>query len=127
MFLIVLVFGEYFIVTKQVSNIVQMKTEVFTKNNLKSTMFQNRSMLKKYKKIHIKQTKIREYISYLLSFKLKKAEKLSKINLKDNILKAEFINVNGSTLNRLNGLLKSKKLNFKADMRNSKVYVEIIL
>lgn len=126
-FLIVLVFGEYFIVTKQISKIEQMKTEVFTKHNLKSTMFQNKSMLKRYKKIHLKQTKIREYISYLLSFKLKKGEKLSKINLKDNVLKVEFINANGSTLNRLNGLLKSKKLNFKADMRNSKVYVEIIL
>ena len=48
-------------------------------------------------------------------------------NLKDDVIKAEFIGVNSSTLNRLKNFLKSKELNFKADMRNSKVYLEIVL
>jgi hypothetical protein len=123
----VLIFAQYFITMQKVSKLQQMRTDVFRKYNLKSTMLQNKSVLKKYKKTHLEQTKIREYISYILSFKLKSKEKLSKINLKDDVIKAEFIGVNSSTLNRLKNFLKSKKLNFKADMRNSKVYLEIVL
>jgi hypothetical protein len=122
-----LVFMQYFITSQKVSKIELMKSEVFAKYNLKSTMFQNKSMLKKYKKIHQRQTKIREYISYILSFKLTSKEKLFKIALKDDAIKAEFSHVSTSTLSRLNNYLKSKKVRFNINMKNSKVYLEMIL
>ncbi len=123
----VLLLVEYFIVKAQVDKIENLKTKVFVKYNLKSTMFQNKSMLKKYKNIHTRQTKIREYISYILSFNLKQKEKLSKITLKQDSIKIEFINSSNSTLSRIENILKSKKLKFKIDLQNNKIALEMML
>jgi L-rhamnose isomerase len=46
---------------------------------------------------------------------------------KDDAIKAEFSHVRTSTLSRLNNYLKSKKVRFNINMKNSKVYLEMIL
>jgi len=122
-----LVFGEYIITTQKIAEISKLKDDVFEKYSLKPTMLQNRSMLKKYAGIHAKQTKIREYTSYLLSLRLQSRVKLSKLMLKNEILIAEFSNASRSTLSQIQKSLKSKKVKFKIENRDSKVYLEMIL
>jgi len=122
-----LVFGEYFITVQKTAQISELKDKVFEKYKLKQTTLQNRSMLKKYKNIHERQTKIREYISYILSLKLQGREKLSKLSLSNTTLNAEFSDASKATASRIKKRLKSRKVNFKADIKDSRLYLEMIL
>ena len=122
-----LIFGEYLITMQKTSEINERKNELFIKYKLKPTMLQNKSMLKKYKTIHDKQTKLREYISYLLSLKLQGKEKLSKITLKDKELNVEFNGVSKVTISHIQDFLKSKIVNFKLEMKKKTLHLEMQL
>lgn len=122
-----LIFGEYLITTQRTQKVLELKDELFTKYNLKPTMLQNRSMLKEYKNIHTRQIKIREYISYILSLKLKGKERVSKLSLKDKSLLAEFSGVSKDTYSRIQKILKSKNVKFKADLKESSLRLEMVL
>jgi hypothetical protein len=126
--LILLVLTEYFITSHKKEQIIVQKEEIFSKYNLKSTMFQNKSLLKKYKTIHSKQTNIREYLSYMLSLKLKGKEKISKIDLSEKLLVVEFIELKAITMKSIEISLKEKKLKFKLSKTSSSgLHVEISL
>ncbi|WP_324170594.1 hypothetical protein [Sulfurimonas sp.] len=125
--LLLLVFGEYLITLQKTSEVRELKDELFTKNKLKPTMLQNKSMLKKYKTIHEKQTKLREYTSYLLSLRLQGSEKLSKLTLKDKTLDAEFSGASEVTLSRIQNTLKSKKVKFTTEIKNNTLHLEMLL
>ncbi len=122
-----LVFGEYFITTQKTAQVLELKDELFAKYKLKPTMLQNKSMLKKYNNIHKRQTKIREYISYILSLNLQGKEKLSKLNIKEKTIKAEFSDASKATVSRVQKILKAKKVNFKADIQESVLHLEMAL
>lgn len=122
-----LVLGEYLITMQKTSQVLELKEELFLKYKLKPTMLQNKSMLQKYKEIHEKQTKLREYISYVLSLSLQGAEKLSKISLDDKTLNVEFTNASKATLSRLESKLKAKNLKYKAQITNDTLHLEMAL
>jgi hypothetical protein len=122
-----LVFGEYLITLQKTSEVLELKSELFAKHKLKPTMLQNKSMLKKYETIHEKQTKFREYTSYLLSLRLQGAEKLAKLTLKEKTLDAEFSGATEITLSRIQNTLKSKKVKFTTEMKNKTLHLEMLL
>jgi len=124
---IVLLFGQYFIVKNKTNNILELKDKVFERYHLKSTSFQNISMLKKYKNIHTKQTNFREYLSYILSLKFKANEKLSKITLDKGKLNVEFLGATPSTLVLVRNKLKSKEVKFKIHLKSKILYLEMVL
>lgn len=122
-----LVFGEYLITKQKTDEIRKLKDELFLKYKLKPTMLQNKSMLSKYENIHKKQTNLRAYISYLLALRLKGSEKLTNLRVEDKTLVAEFSDVSKQTISNIQKKLKSKKVNFKTQMKSKVFYVEMQL
>ena len=122
-----LLFGEYIVTQNRASDILDSKSKLFEKYHLKSTSFQNISMLKRYKKIHTRQTKFREYISYILPLKFNADEKLSKITLDKEKLNIEFSHATPLTLVVVKNKLNSKKVKFKTQLKNKTLYLEMAL
>lgn len=79
---ILLIWVELFIVKQNISKIELESSEIFAKHKLKPTMFQNKSLLKKYKSIHTNQTKLRKDFTKEL-----KNKNITKITYKNNKLK----------------------------------------
>jgi len=125
--LIIIVFVEYFITAQKTSNVVDMKDELFAKHSLKSTMMQNRALLKKYDKLHKRQTKIRESVSHILALRLSKNEKLTLLSLKNKTIVAEYSDMNKGMEAYIKKTLKSKNLKFKTkfDSKKKTLHVEI--
>jgi len=80
---ILLAWIELFILTQDIEKIQNDTSAVFVKYDLKPTMFQNKSLLKRYKTIHKNQTKLREDFKMIL-----KQKGIKKITYKNNLLKA---------------------------------------
>ncbi len=118
---------EYFTTLGKKDDVLKKKGEVFAKYNLKFTMLQNRSMLKKYNNIHKQQMKIREYTSYILGIKLKGSEKLALLALKNKNLNADFSGIQKGDYKHITNMLKSKKIDFKTTLKDDTLHVEIAL
>ncbi len=127
MVLIVLIFSEYFITLSKAQNILESKDELFVKYNLKSTMMQNKSMLKKYKTIHTKQTKLRKSMSEILSMRLTNNEKITLLDIKGNTLIVTFSGVKEKNTSRITSVLKSKNIILKSSYKNDILRLEIQL
>jgi hypothetical protein len=125
--LLVMMIVQYQITTNKTEEIFKLKERLFSDNNLKPTMLQNRSMLSKYKNIYTKQTNIRQYLSYILSINLMGAEKMSDLSLRDKMLQAIFINASKETELRINKTLNKKNISFKTEFKNDKVFLRIFL
>ncbi|MBL0687296.1 MAG: hypothetical protein JJV95_07505 [Sulfurospirillum sp.] len=125
--IIILIFGEYLITIQKTKEIVMFKDEVFSKYDLKPTILQNKSMLIEYESIHEKQTKLREYIAYMLAFKLQDKERLSKLILKNNTLTAEFINISEKTHIQIKDYFTANQMKFTLDIKDGILKVGIDL
>jgi len=125
--LIMLISAEYIITIQKIANISTETDDIFAKHNLKSTMFQNKALLKKYLSIHERQTKIRKYISHILSLNLKASEKLSLLSLKNNILEADFSDLSKLSQKNITDKLKLNAVKFKVSTSKNNWHVEIIL
>ena len=79
---ILLSWVELFIVKQDIQKIETKSSELFTKYKLKPTMFQNKALLKKYKKIHTQQTKLRADFAKEL-----RKKGIKKVAYKNKILK----------------------------------------
>ncbi len=79
---ILLTWVELFIIKQDIQKIQTQSSELFAKYKLKPTMFQNKALLKKYKKIHANQTKLRADFAKELQKK-----NIQKISYKNNKLK----------------------------------------
>jgi hypothetical protein len=123
----VLVLSEFFITTQKTAEIENAKDEIFTKYNLKSTIFQNKSMLKKYRNLHEKQSRFREYSSYILGLKLNSSERLTFIGLNDKTMKVTFSGIQKARQEYISKVLKSKKVKFKATLNDDILKMEIAL
>ena len=124
---IFLVAIELFITTQKTDKIVTLQEELFTKYKLQATMFQNKSMLKKYNKIHTKQMKLREYTSAILSFRLKGDAKLTQLILKDKRLVAYFSDINQRNKSYIQKVLTGKKIPFKSSFKKKIFHLEMAL
>jgi hypothetical protein len=90
--LVVVVSVEIFITTTKIGKIQEQKTELFTHYKLKSTMIQNRSILKKYKKIFTDQSHLREEFVKFLEQDRNKAEVIDVIEFDGSVLKMKILN-----------------------------------
>ncbi|MEA1983381.1 MAG: hypothetical protein U9N39_07545 [Campylobacterota bacterium] len=116
---------EIFITSSKKESITQAREELFSKYKLQSTMMQNRSSLSKYSKIHKRQTKFRENISYFLSLKLNKDQKISLIEYKDNLLSITLSGVDTTSAQKIEKQLNAKKLKFTKVLSDEKLKVEM--
>ena len=123
--ILLLIATEYFITSKKLAQITESKETLFAKYDIKSTMIQNRSILKKYDSIHTKQMKLRQSISYILALKLNPSQQLLKLSYKNNILEAEFSGVLKGKESRISEILKTKKVDFKSSFKDEFWHVEI--
>jgi len=123
--LISLIATEYFITAKKTADMLKLKEELFTKYNLQSTMLQNSATLKKYDSMYTTQMKIREYISYILTLKLNDKEELVHLNLKNNILQAEFSGIAEGKELHITQILRDNKVNFKSFFKDKSWHVEL--
>jgi len=122
--LLVLIATEYFITMEKASKTMTMKDNLFSQHKLKPTMFQNRAMLKKLSKKHRSQTNLRNYVGTILNMSLKKGQYLSLIEVKNRTLKVEFIGVKLGNKSRIVKELKSKKISFKATVKDELLRLE---
>ena len=127
MLMILLVTTEYFITAHKTKTILTDKDELFQLYNLKSTTFQNKAILKKYKSIHLTQTKIRDIFSKILSLRLKNDEKISFIDVKNKKVIISFVGVKQGKENRIINALKAKKLQFKKIFTKEIMKIEVSL
>ena len=127
MVLILLITTEYFITADKVSTILTAKDELFEKNSLQSTTFQNKSMLKKYKAIHQSQTNLRDIMSVILSLRLKSDEKISFIDMKSKKIIISFSGVKEGKERAIINTLKAKKLQFKKSFVKENMKIEVRL
>jgi hypothetical protein len=122
-----LIATEYFITIHKSNQITAAQEELFEKYNLKSTIFQNKSMLKKYENIHEKQSNLREYISSILAVKLKDKEELSLLNVKNNIFSADFSGIAQGDEERIIKILNENKVKFTSSFKDETWHVEMAL
>ena len=128
--LMILVIGELFITKQKTEYVEKQKSLLFSKNGLKSTMFQNKALLKKYKAINKKQTKLRKYIAHILSVRLQGSERLSLLEFKNKILNAKFSGVKKGHAISIESSLKSllsKNTKIKKVYKNEILSLEISL
>jgi hypothetical protein len=106
---VILVLGENYMIQQKVNLLDEKKESEFTRHHLKATMFENRSILKKYKTIYNTQTKLRQAMSTILSLR---GVTLKSVSRKKGKLIAEFEKLPDSIQKRLKEKLKKKKLSF---------------
>ena len=125
--LIILINIELFITSQKVDELVSLKEELFEKEKLQATMFQNKATLSKYEKIHSSQSKLRDAIASVLSLRLKSDEKLKEITLKNKNFSARFSPLSEITIKQLTKKLNENKIKFKSDKKGDSWYLEIVL
>jgi hypothetical protein len=90
-------------------------------------MFQNSASMKKYTKIYTTQTKLREYISYFLSMKLKTGQKITLVEYKNSMLYVSISGVAKGSEGEITSQLNSKGVKFKTSHNNDTIKVEMKL
>ena len=127
LFFIFIMVVEYAITLKNISSVDDLRAEVFVKNDLKPTMMQNQSMLKTYKSLHEKETKLRTYISYILNINLKETQNLSLLSLKERKLIVEFEGLQRGEELKIINYFKEKKMVFSSKFKINSWHVEVEL
>ncbi len=125
--LIALVNIELFITSQKINELTSLKENLFKKEKLQTTMFQNRAMLDKYNKIHTKQSQLRSVIATILSLKLKPGESLKELSLKNKSLFVSFNLLSDMTIKTISKKLKAEKIKFKADNKGNIWQLEVLL
>lgn len=120
-------FIQYYFFQEKLYELEQKQESLFTKHHLKPTMFQNKSLLKKYNKTHLKQMKIRKAIGDVLSLHLKNGHGIYSIELKQKKLVVLFDGVEKSKESYIKNMLKKKKIHFSSYFKKDNFYVEVPL
>jgi len=123
--LAIILMVEIFVASSKKDAIVELQDEVFSKYKLQSTMFQNRSTKSKYKNIHKTQTKLRQYISYFLTMKLKKMQKIILIEYKNRILYVTLRGAEKGQERSITSQLDSKGVKYKVSYSGENMKVEM--
>jgi len=116
---------EIFVASSKKDAIVELQDEVFSKYKLQSTMFQNRSTKSKYKNIHKAQTKLREYLSYFLTMKLKSTQKITLIEYKNKTLYVTLKGASKGHERTITSQLDSKGVKYKVSYNDASIKVEM--
>lgn len=124
--LILLGFSELLITSQRSQEVVTKTDEIFIQNDLKPTMFENRSILKKFEKTHEIQSRFREYLGYILALKLNKGEKMTLLSLKNKTLLVNFSGVDKKS-SHITSVLTSKGLSYTQKHKDGILHLEIKL
>lgn len=116
---------EIFVTSSKKDAILESKDALFSKYHLQATMFQNNASMKKYTKIYKTQTRLREYISYFLSMKLKPSQKITLIEFRAKKLYVSFSGVSKGSERRLTSQLGSKKVKYALSFNGNTMKVEM--
>ena len=128
MIVLILILGiEVFSISSKAQNIADKRDNIFSTYNLKPTMFENNAILKKYENIHNKQMLFRKYLSSILNLKLKKDEKMTLFNFKNNSIKVNFSGVLKNKTSHISSVLKDKGVKFVDNYKNGIYSLEIEL
>jgi len=122
-----LLLSEYIITSKKVDEILQAKEGLFSKYKLKSTMFQNEAMFKKYNFIHTKQMNLRQVMAAFLALRLSTGENISIIELKSGRLNVVFSGIVKGKESRIKKTLQAKRIIFKDSFKSGSWHVEVTL
>jgi len=122
-----LILSEYVITSKKVADISKAKEELFAKHKLKSTMFQNEAMFKKYNFIHKKQMNLRQVTAVVLGLRLNSGEKLSILEVKNGRLNVVFSGVSKGKEKHIKKALKLKGVTFKDSFKSDSWHLEVTL
>lgn len=123
--LVLILIIEIFIASAKKEQIVTAKEELFSKYNLQSTMFQNRSSFEKYSKIDKNQKKFRKYISYFLNLRVQKGQKITLIEYKNGFLKVSIEGVVQAKSDVILKQLRMKKVQYKTSFKAETMRVEM--
>jgi hypothetical protein len=115
---------EFFIIKSKTQNLSQLNDDVFIKASMKPTMMQNVSIVKKYKSIDKKQTKIRESISHILKLKLQNGVKIEKMKLLSDNLVIKFDGMKNGMERGVKSSLDKKKVIYNSYFKDDNWYVE---
>jgi hypothetical protein len=118
---------EIFIASAKKEEISLAKEEVFSKYKLQETMFQNRSSLEKYTNIYERQKNFREKISYFLTMKLQRGQKIALIAYKNNLLSVTISGVNKETSAMITKQLDAKKVKYKRSFSTDNMKLEVVI
>ena len=124
---IALVGTEYFITAHKIQKLQTQRDKLFSQYGLKSTMFQNESLLKGYEKEYKIQSKLRESIAKILALPLKQGDKIKSIEYKNKKLKLVFDGVKSGQEGYITTLMKSYAMKYKAEFKGDAWYVEVEL
>jgi len=125
--LILLVSTELFITRTKVNELIKLKEELFTKSKLQATMFQNEAELKQYKKIDLRQNKIRDCVTLLLSLRLKSSESLVTMKLKEKSFVADFKALSKESIVEISKKLNRSGFKFKTESKEDIWHLEMVL
>jgi len=125
--LLLLMMSELFINSIKTQNILDAKDELFEKNGLKPTMFQNKALLDKFENLHVEQTSLRNAISAILELRLQAGEHITLLNLKNKTLVANFKIINQQSTSKIQKALKQKNIKFSMKTEDKNLHVEIKL
>jgi len=118
---------EIYIASSKRDAVLASKDALFSKYGLQPTMMQNKSTFSKYSKIYETQMRLREYISYFLTMKLKSGQKILLLDYKNKILSVTVSGVKKGASRTFFSQLDAKKLKYKSSFHGENVKVEIKL
>jgi len=124
---IALVGTEYFITLHKAQKLQTQREKLFSLYGLKSTMFQNESLLRGYEGDYKTESKLRESMADILSLSLKSGHKIKAIEYKNKKLKFQFDGVKSGDEAYITAFMKSKKLKYSAEYKGGNWYVEVQL
>ena len=116
---------EIFVASSKKDAVEKLKDEVFSKYKLQATMFQNRSTKSKYEKIFKAQTKLREYIAYFLTMKLKQMQKITLLEYKNSSLYVTISNVSKGDGRSISSQLNDKGVKYEVSYSNKSMKIEM--
>jgi len=125
-FILILVV-EVYTTSSKAQDISDKRDAIFSKYNLKSTMFENKAILNKYNKIHKNQIKFRKYFSYILALKLKNSEKMTSFQLNKKTIAITFSGVLKNRTSYIVSALKKKGIKVSESYKNNMLHLEIEL
>ena len=125
-FILILVV-EVYTTSSKAQDISDKRDAIFSKYNLKSTMFENKAILNKYNKIHKNQIKFRKYFSYILALKLKNSEKMTLFQLNKKTIAITFSGVLKNRTSYIVSALKKKGIKVSESYKNNMLHLEIEL
>lgn len=126
-FIALLLGVELFMVQQDRDEILLAKESLFSKHNLKPTMMQNESMVKKYSALHEKQMEFRSKIGTIINLELAPNEKIDSINYQGRSIHVLLSGVKESGFGHIAEALKIKNIEYKVDFKDSMTILEVQL